>query len=97
MVHKLCTLDGCERPLNRDGLCFKHKIQTIRTNVENVKREREGRDPSGGQGNSAYVRDMFERRRAQGLPDPVPETKEAARYAPAPPLENRKEYNRING
>lgn len=83
-----CTLEGCDLPLNRDGLCFKHKIETIRYGTGALKREREGRDVSGGAGTRSYVEDMYAKRRAAGLEDPVPETKEAARYAPRKGLRN---------
>jgi len=82
MSDEVCTLDGCERPLNRDGLCFKHKIQTIRSSTEGLKREREGRDVTGGQGTRKYVEDMYAQKRRQGLPDPIPENKASARFAP---------------
>ncbi len=38
-----CTEVGCTRPLNRDGLCFYHKMQTIRFGgFHRMKAEREG-------------------------------------------------------
>lgn len=78
----MCQIEGCDRPINRDGLCFPHKIKTIRVGTESLKREREGRDASGGQGARAYAENMYKRRRAAGLPDPIPHNKESARYAP---------------
>lgn len=39
----VCTVEGCENPLNRDGLCFAHKIGTLRWNGGyRLKKEREG-------------------------------------------------------
>lgn len=79
----MCELDDCEKAVNRDGLCFKHKLDTVSINTQNLKKEREGKDVTGGAGTATYVRDMYESRRAAGLPDPIPENREAARYAPA--------------
>lgn len=67
--------------LNVDG-CFGCKAASIRFDVAGLKREREERDVSGGRGTREYVRDMFEQRRRAGLPDPVPENRKAAQFAP---------------
>lgn len=80
-----CTLDGCDRELNRDGLCFFHKMKTIRLSAASISRERNDNNwgiiPGGGTGEN--VRAMYEQRRKEGLPDPEPENKEAAAFAPA--------------
>ncbi len=82
-MHPICEVDGCDIPENRDGLCLRHKIKTVRTNTESLAREREGRDVTGGMGTKEYVKDMYRVRREAGLPDPEPSNKEAAKYAPA--------------
>ena len=78
----MCEQDGCDRPVNRDGLCFPHKIRTVQTNTTAIKMERQGRDVTDGRGTREYVRDMYEKRRAAGLEDPIPENKKAAAFAP---------------
>lgn len=78
----MCSRDGCDRPVNKDGLCLPHKLKTVSMETSTLKREREGRDVSGGRGTREYVRDMYEQRRAAGLPDPVPENKKSAAFAP---------------
>lgn len=79
----MCSIRDCDRPVNRDGLCFPHKIKTVQVDTGMVKRERAGVDVSMGRGTREYVRDMYERRRAAGLPDPEPKNKKAAAFAPA--------------
>jgi hypothetical protein len=78
----MCERDGCDRPVNRDGLCLPHKLKTASFNVGSLKRERNGADASGGRGTREYVRDMYEKRRAAGLPDPIPENSKSAAFAP---------------
>ena len=79
---EMCTLDGCDRELNRDGLCFFHKIRTLGMQTEGLTRERMGVDVTGGRGTREYVRSMYETRKKAGLPPPEPENKKAARYVP---------------
>jgi hypothetical protein len=93
----MCEIDGCERDINRDGLCFAHKIKTVRTNIADLRRENKGEGVSGSDGTEKYVRSMYETRRSQGLPDPVPENAEAAKFAPAIGVHGGKEYRKVNG
>lgn len=38
-----CEVVGCERPVNRDGVCFPHKLKTVGwTGGYRMKMEREG-------------------------------------------------------
>lgn len=78
----MCSIVNCEREINRDGLCFLHKLKTVKANVRDLKREREGTDATGGMGTAAFVQDMYEKRRSLGVEDPEPKNKKAARYAP---------------
>lgn len=80
----MCSVSGCDRPLNRDGLCFYHKLQTVYTSTATITRERKGQGPAHGDGGTReYVRSMYQQRRAAGLPDPIPENSKAAAFAPA--------------
>lgn len=78
-----CTLDDCDRELNRDGVCFYHKMRTIRFGTAQLSRERKGQgwgiNPEAG--TRENVRAMYEDRRAKGLPDPEPANSEAAKFA----------------
>ena len=78
-----------------DG-CYGCKLTTINMSAAAVSMERRGDDVSGGMGTASYVRNMYEKRRAAGQPDPEPENAKAARYAPKMPLEGRKKYREIN-
>lgn len=78
----MCEIEDCPRPVNRDGLCLTHKLKTVRSNLRDLKREREGTDVTGGMGTAAFVQDMYDKRRSLGVEDPVPENSKAARYAP---------------
>jgi hypothetical protein len=78
----MCGVVDCDKPINRDGVCLLHKLRTVRANVRDLKREREGTDATGGMGTQAFVNDMYEKRRSLGVEDPVPENSKAARYAP---------------
>ena len=93
----MCSIEDCDRPLNRDELCFYHKMHTLRFSVNNLRVERNGGDVTGGRGTREYVRSMYERRRANGLPDPVATTKEAAAFAPAIGVAGGKKYRAANG
>ena len=62
--------------------CFGCKLTTVKGNTENLSRERAGVDVTGGMGTSEYVKKMYEDRRAAGLPDPEPENKKSAKFAP---------------
>lgn len=63
--------------------CFGCKLTTLTFNTSSMKREREGRDVTNGRGTREYVRDMYEKRRAAGMEDPIPENKKSAAFAPA--------------
>lgn len=63
--------------------CFACKISTVTGNTANLRRDREGRGPGGDMSTREYVKDMYEKRRARGLPDPEPENRKAAAMAPA--------------
>ena len=93
----MCEIEGCERDLNRDGLCFHHKVKTVRTNIADLRRENRGEGVHGDSGTEEYVRSMYKARRDSGLPDPVPENAEAAKFAPAIGTAGGKEYRKING
>jgi hypothetical protein len=96
----VCSYEDCDRPVNRDGVCFPHKIKSVRFGVEGIARERKGGGPgvTGTEGTREYVRQMYEQRRKDGLPDPVPANKEAAKFAPAAgPMANKKYREANNG
>jgi len=46
-----------------------------------LKREREGKDASGGEGAAAYAKSVYEKARARGI-EPEPLNKESAKFAP---------------
>lgn len=90
--------DGCDLEINRDGLCFKHKIKTVRMGATSFTQERRGEDITQGRGTAAYVRDFTEKRRAAGLHDLEPENKAAARFMPKTSIVDRKkDRERNNG
>ncbi len=93
----MCEVDDCGRKVNRDGLCFKHKIQTLHFDLKDLRMENRGLDASGGLGTTEYVKQMYENRRAAGLNDPAPANKKAARYAPAIGTRGGKKYRAANG
>ena len=72
-------------------------MHTLRFSVNNLRVERNGGDVTGGRGTREYVRSMYERRRANGLPDPVPSNKKAAAFAPAMGVARDKKYRTANG
>ena len=77
--------------------CFGCKLTTIQMSSADFTMEREGKDVTGGQGTSAYVKRMYESARANGKADPVPMNDEAAKYAPAAGvLGNTKKYKAAN-
>lgn len=78
----MCSVTGCDREINRDGLCLTHKLKSVNMNAANLKREREGRDASGGRGAAAYAKSVYEKARAAGREDPIPMNKQSARFAP---------------
>lgn len=78
----MCGVADCDRPVNRDGVCLRHKLLTVSTDTGAIKRERNGTDVSAGMGTRKYVEDMYAVRRKAGLPDPEPANAKAARYAP---------------
>ena len=93
----MCEMDGCTRLVNRDGLCFPHKIRTLRFDIDTLQKENRGLDASGGLGTSEYVKRMYETRRAAGLNDPEPANKKAAVYAPVIGTRGGKKYRAQNG
>ncbi len=93
----MCEVDGCDREVNRNNLCFKHKIRTLHFDLDGLKRENRDLDVSGGLGTTEYVKQMYENRRAAGLCDPEPENEKAARYAPAIGTRGGKKYRAANG
>lgn len=93
----MCGEPGCDKPVNRDGVCLRHKLLTVSSNSEALRQERNGTDLTEGKGMATYVRDMYEKRRSAGLPDPEPATRAAAKWVPKMPVNNRKKYRENNG
>lgn len=91
-----CEMEGCERPLNRDGLCFPHKAKTVNMGIEFLKMDNRNKGVDGGMGTAEYVKQMYENRRAAGMHDPEAANEKAAIYAPKPPLIGRKAYRKAN-
>ena len=83
--------------MNRDRLCFYHKVKTVRTNIADLRRENRGEGVAGNSGTAEYVRSMYAARRASGLPDPEPENREAAKFAPAIGVHGGREHRARNG
>ncbi len=83
--------------LNRDGLCFHHKVKTVRTGIEALRRENRGEGVLGNMGDQQYVNSMYKARRDAGMADPIPENAKAARFAPAVGVHGGKEYRKNNG
>ena len=78
--------------------CFGCKIVTVQLNAGAFTREREGRGPGfSDEGTRSYVRSMYAQRRAAGLPDPVAENAESAKFAPAAGVNRSKKYKAVNG
>jgi hypothetical protein len=92
----MCEIEGCDREVNRDSLCFKHKILTLHFEIDGLKRENRDLDVTGGLGNREYVKQMYENRRAAGLNDPEPENKKAAMFAPPIGVHGGKEHRARN-
>lgn len=78
----MCEVEGCEKPINKGGVCLRHKLLTVSANTGWIKREREGVDATGGMGSRAYAEDVYKKARERGREDPEPMNKHAARYAP---------------
>ena len=77
--------------------CLPCKWATVSTNTYGITKERKGEGLMGDEGTRAYVEKMYEDRRRDGRPDPVPKTKEAAAFAPAAGVSRAKNYKEING
>ena len=78
--------------------CKPCKWATVGLSAASIIRERQGEGPAlGDQGTKAYVEKMFEDRRRDGLADPIPRTKEAAKFAPAAGVTRDKKYRKANG
>lgn len=41
-----CQIDGCDRTVNRDGLCLSHKLKHVRVNTARLKAHRESHTSS---------------------------------------------------
>ena len=93
----MCEVVGCERVVNRDGLCFPHKAKTINMDIDGLRRENRDLDVTGGLGMTEYVKKMYEDRRAAGMHDPEPDNKKAAIYAPPIGTRGGKKYRATNG
>lgn len=79
--------------------CFGCKISSVKIGgTAALRREREGTDVTDGKGTATYVKEMYAKMRAAGRPDPRPQNKKAARYAPAagPLLRGSKKYKEAN-
>jgi hypothetical protein len=61
-----------------------------------ITQERKGEGPMGDEGTRKYVEKMYADRRRDGRPDPVPENKESARFAPAAGVSRSKDYKKNN-
>lgn len=77
----MCSLESCDKPINKDGVCLRHKLLSVHADVGAFTREREGKDASGGEGSAAYARSVYEKARANGI-EPEPMNKESAKFAP---------------
>ncbi len=93
----MCEVHGCDRVVNRDGLCFPHKIKTIHMDIDGLRRDNRGEGAAGNMGNREYVKDMYEKRRSAGMSDPEPANSEAAKLAPAIGTRGGKKYRAANG
>ena len=93
----MCEVEGCERPINRNGLCFPHKIKTVNMDLDNLRRDNRGEGAAGNMGNREYVRKMYQDRRDAGLADPIPDNDESAKYAHAVGVHGGKKYREANG
>lgn len=82
--------------LNVEG-CFGCKIASVKMQTAGLQMEREGKDATGGMGTRNYVKQMYNQRRKDGLPDPYPKNKKAAQYAPAKGVVRDKKYKEANG
>lgn len=77
--------------------CQPCKWASLSYNTDTFTKERKGEGPMGDQGTRAYVEKMYEDRRREGRADPVPTTKEAAKFAPAAGVARDKNYKKNNG
>jgi hypothetical protein len=77
--------------------CQPCKWATLNMGTAEFTMERKGEGPMGNDGTRAYVRNMFESRRAAGMTDPIPSTPAAAKFAPAMGMQRDKKYRKING
>ena len=93
----MCEIEGCERPINRSGLCFPHKMKTVGFNLKHLHADVQGDNVQGDIGTTEYVKNMYENRRAAGMADPEPANAEAAKYAPAIGTRGGKKYREANG
>lgn len=61
--------------------CDTCKLSSIRFNTAGLKASNTGKGPTSGMTDREYARDMYEKRRAAGLPDPEPANAQAAKFA----------------
>ena len=63
--------------------CYGCRLTTVGTDIQGLLLENRGGDVTNGRGTREYVRDMYAKRRAAGLPDPEPSNAKSAAFAPA--------------
>jgi len=79
-----------------DG-CKPCKWASVSMGTAMITQERQGKGLMGDMGTRKYVEKMFADRRRDGQADPVPATKEAAKFAPAMGVMRDKKYRKDNG
>lgn len=58
-----CEVEGCTRPINRDGVCFPHKMKSIRFNgAHRLRQEREANTTQ-----SEIAQEVFDDARTDGV------------------------------
>ena len=77
--------------------CQPCKWATVSLSSATISLERKGEGPHGDLGTREYVNKMFEDRRRDGRPDPVPAEGNDGAFAPAEGVARDKNYKKING
>jgi hypothetical protein len=77
--------------------CDPCRWATVTPATQVITLERKGEGPHGDLGSREYVNKMFEDRRRNGLPDPVPAEGNDGRWAPAAGVNRSKDYKKVNG